>query len=106
MVQQAAVMPKSWTFSEAAVPVSTSKILAMAAAATATPLAMKKPVLCQGKLNRSALSFPLLLIGRLLPQLMRAQSKNLLILPLRSDRRIERYPSHYFTPVNSRLEDF
>lgn len=49
--QQSTQKPKTWAFSKAVMPVSTSKILAMAAAATATPLAMKKPVLCQGELK-------------------------------------------------------
>ncbi|KAG2181937.1 hypothetical protein INT43_006862 [Umbelopsis isabellina] len=46
-MQQSTRMPMSWTFSKTVAPASTSKILAMVATATATPLAFKKPVLCQ-----------------------------------------------------------
>ncbi|KAI8577315.1 hypothetical protein K450DRAFT_252567 [Umbelopsis ramanniana AG] len=47
ITQKTTQLPKSWVLSKSVVPASSSTILAMVMAATATPLAMKKPVLCQ-----------------------------------------------------------
>lgn len=89
-------------------PVSTSKILAMAAAATVTPFAMKKPVLCQGELKMYGW----------LPQLdvqphslsyrqhMQIHLRNLLILRPVLDLRIKMRPNHCFILVNLHLAPF